>query len=401
MTNQTQSHKINQKLTCIGCNQDFHMACHFIEHLEFGYCVVISASQFHGHVIHKHLVTALLKDGSAYTRFQAKQAKYHAAHGDFDKQGGVCLDNPLDKDEEIKDVRFAALQPDTIQASPPPSARGDPYPPLPSQAMSLIDNVNEITSAINAMSVTDDDDSVTIVGSRPSAPPSACSDSTDAASTSTVRQLKVWGKRNGKTASGTLFPEAKPTPVKKEFSVAAHDEQMERDHGINILKTRFWDPQSPDWNPERFYDSIISKYNCPFVCERTFETSADLNTHISSEHRLIRMKCPSCLKYFDSTTALVAHCESRGSKCPINKANEYNIFLDKISGGFLGVNEKVRPDHLSNPHTMITDPITGRSDLYKPPVASYLQYTVTTPPDWKKPIKVAAQIGTVMPHSPW
>jgi len=105
------------------------------------------------------------------------------------------------------------------------------------------------------------------------------------------------------------------------------------------------------------------------------------------------MKCPTCLKYFQSTTALISHCESPAAKCQINKTDNFNIFLDRMSGGFLGVDEKVRPDHLNNPSFMMTDPETGRMVPYKPPVAHYLQYTVTKPPDWKEPVKTAVQIG--------
>jgi hypothetical protein len=38
-------------------------------------------------------------------------------------------------------------------------------------------------------------------------------------------------------------------------------------HGINIMRDHFWDPMSGDWNSEHFYDSIVSKYFCPFICE--------------------------------------------------------------------------------------------------------------------------------------
>ena len=395
-----QSHKIDQKLTCIGCHKSFYRACLFIEHLEFGYCDVISASQFQGHIVHKHLVTALLKDGNAYARFQAKQAKFEAAHGDFEEEGGICLDDPLDRDEEIDDVKFAALQPDVSNVSPPPAV-AVPYPPLPSQVRASGYNVNEVASTIGAMSVDDDDGNSTVAESHNSAPQSVYDSSTYAPSMSTGRQLKVWTNRSGKTASSTLFPNAKPTPVAKEFSIAAHDEQMEREHGINIMKTRFWDPLSSDWNPERFYDSVVNKYNCPFVCELTFATPADLNKHINSDHRLTRMKCPSCLKYFNSVTALMAHCESRGAKCQINKADNFNIFLDRLSGGFLGVDEKIRPDHLNNPTVMTTNAETGRLEPYRPPVASYLQYMVTKPPDWKEPSRAGVQIGFATQQSQW
>ncbi|KZM24205.1 Protein S-acyltransferase [Ascochyta rabiei] len=399
-TDYLQTHKIDQKLTCIGCNKSFYRACLFIEHLEFGYCEVISASQFQGHIVHKHLVTALLKDSSAYDRFKAKQAKYDAATGDFEEEGGVCLDDPLDRDEEIEDVNFAALQPEVSNAPLPQSAAG-PFPPLRTHSQASSYDIFEVASTIGAMSVNGDNDTSAIVGHRSSAPHSAYGSSTYAASTSTGRQLKVWGGRNGKSASSTLFPNAKSTPATKEFSIAAHDEQMERDHGINIMRTRFWDPLSSDWNPERFYDSVINKYNCPFVCELTFETPADLNKHINGDHRLTRMKCPMCLKYFKSATALMAHCESRGAKCLINKSDNFTLFLDRMSGGFLGVKEKVRPDHLNNPTVLLTDPETGRVERYKPPVASYLQYMVTQPPDWKEPSRAGVQIGFAMQQGQW
>ena len=126
----------------------------------------------------------------------------------------------------------------------------------------------------------------------------------------------------------------------------------------------------------------------------TFETPADLNKHINSDHRLIYMKCPVCFKRFKSATALMAHCENRGAKCQVNKADNFNTFLDRLSGGFLSVDEKVRPDHLNNPTIMFTNPETGRMERYKPPVASYLQYAVTKPPDWKDPSKASkVQIG--------
>lgn len=129
-------------------------------------------------------------------------------------------------------------------------------------------------------------------------------------------------------------------------------------------------------------------------CRLTFGIPADLNKHINSEHRLTLMKCPVCFKCFKSATAIIAHCESGGTKCQINKADNFNIFLDRFSGGFLSVDEKVRPDHTNNPTVMLTNPETGRMERYKPPVASYLQYTVTKPPDWKEPDKANnVQIG--------
>ncbi|KAH7385909.1 hypothetical protein BKA66DRAFT_511252 [Pyrenochaeta sp. MPI-SDFR-AT-0127] len=381
------NHKIDQKLTCVGCQKSFYRACLFIEHLEFGYCDVIPASQFQGHIVHKYLITEFLKGGLAWNRFKQKTSKFEAAQDD-EEEGGIGLDDPLGGDEEIKEVRFEALRPENADTSPPTPYTGM-YPPLPSTIASASDL--DVASMMGAVSLGAHSEASTIVSA------SISGDYTpqDSSVLSKGRQLKVWGSRNGKSVSNVLFPNAKPTPAPSEFSIAAHDHAMEQEHGINIMRTRFWDPMSSDWNPEIFYDSVLSKYHCPFICEQTFDAAGDLNKHILGDHRITRMKCPTCLKYFKSATALMAHCESRGAKCQINKAEDYNIFLDRLSGGFLGVNEIVRPDHLNNPTVMLHNQETGHMERYRPPVASYLQYCVTKPPDWRDPVKQGVQIGGI------
>ena len=120
---------------------------------------------------------------------------------------------------------------------------------------------------------------------------------------------------------------------------------------------------------------------------QTFDISTDLSRHILEDHRITRVNCPSCLKYFKSVTALVCHCESRGSKCQISKADDFSLFLDKLTGGFLTVEEKTRPDFLNNPTVTVKNAETGKLENYTPPTASYLQYSVTKPSDWKERAK--------------
>ena len=52
-----------------------------------------------------------------------------------------------------------------------------------------------------------------------------------------------------------------------EWSVEQHDREVEKQHGVNLFDTRFWDPSSPDWLSERFFNGLVHKYYCPFVCE--------------------------------------------------------------------------------------------------------------------------------------
>lgn len=123
--------------------------------------------------------------------------------------------------------------------------------------------------------------------------------------------------------------------------------------------------------------------------------------HILGDHRVVRTKCPSCLKYFKSATSLMAHCEARGARCSINKSDDFNMFLDRMSGGFLGVEEKVRPEHLNTQPALLQNKETGHMEVFHPVVATYLQYSVTTPPDWKEPVRSSVQIGGMPQTSQW
>jgi hypothetical protein len=229
--------------------------------------------QFQKHIVHKLLITQLLEDSNHYDRFLQKQAKFDAAV-DHEEEGGVDLGSAMFDDHDIEDVNFKALEPDN-PVDPVATWDAGPYPPLPTRTSSL-------ASALGGLSLTGVDSGASTVVNSPTTSPvdssftaqsfrghstrqdSSTQGSTDA---SISRQPKVWGSRDGKSTSSTLFPGAKPTPAPSEFSIAAYDDKMNQEGNLNIMKNRFWDPQSTDWNPERFYDAVLQKYYCPFVCE--------------------------------------------------------------------------------------------------------------------------------------
>jgi hypothetical protein len=219
---------------------------------------------------------------------------------DFEEEGGIGLEeDPLGDDEAIDEVDFKAIKPDTPPDTPlSVISAGVPFPPLPTQTRVVSGIEYDVASTLGGLSLsgsTDGDnasDSETVVGSPVASPTastfpalpsivtsqraSSVQDSVQSGfqaqdssgpSTSNNCVVKVWDNRNGKSMSKTLFPNAKPNSPASEFSIAAHDQSMEQEHGINIMRTRFWDPISSDWNPEKFYDSVIGKYHCPFVCE--------------------------------------------------------------------------------------------------------------------------------------
>ena len=253
-TNVVQTHKVDQDIPCLGCGEKFHRASVMVEHLEYGHCLVVSSEQFMGHIVHKHLITELLKGGAVYERFLQKIAKFDAAQ-DFEEEGGVGLDDMMDGDDhDARRVEYEAIKPEDTGEDQ--VVHPGPYPPLPSQKGSV---ASDLTSTLRRLSTGGSaSGSGTVVGST-----EGNGDEDILATSSPIRRRKPWAGRSSKK----LFPEAKPTPVPSEFSIAAHDQQMEEKHGINIMSTRFWDPLSVDFNPERFFEAVTQKYLCPFPCE--------------------------------------------------------------------------------------------------------------------------------------
>jgi hypothetical protein len=226
--------------------------------------------------VHKLLVTELLHNNVAYARFQQKQAKYDAAL-DHEEEGGVSLgDDPFD-DENIEEVKYKAIEPESPPDMSLSLSTAGPYPALPSQTKSSNAMHYDLVSGISQMSLAAESETSTVVNSPIASPVTATyavkstlgSSVQVSTADSSNRQVKVWGSRDGKTASSKLFPHAKPTPTPtpSEFSIAAYDDRMQKENNFNIMKNRFWDPMSHDWNPDRFYDSIVNKFYCPFVCE--------------------------------------------------------------------------------------------------------------------------------------
>jgi hypothetical protein len=213
----------------------------------------VTATEFQGHIVHKYLISELLKGGHALNRFHQKIARYDAAIDEDEDEGGVNVDDLLEQDEDaVRDVSFKAIEPVIPQESRDILQYPGPYPPLSGSARKS-SVTSRLSSAMGGMSLGGESEYVTAT-------------STPGRNTSSAtHELKAWG--SGRSAASHLFPDAKPTPPPSNFSIKYHDDQMDNKLGINIMNTRFWDPISEDWNPERFLDTVTCKYACPFTCE--------------------------------------------------------------------------------------------------------------------------------------
>lgn len=89
----------------------------------------------------------------------------------------------------------------------------------------------------------------------------------------------------------------------------------------------------------RYWDPIQSCYICPsFKCGQRIPHIAAFEDHLrSGVHVVERVECPSCLKKFKTTTALVAHAESGSVKCDLRNSAEYDLALRNITAGMIRV----------------------------------------------------------------
>ncbi|KAF2199745.1 hypothetical protein GQ43DRAFT_456939 [Delitschia confertaspora ATCC 74209] len=359
------SHKMDQKVPCIGCGAQFYRASLLVEHLEFGHCDEIPPQVFHGCIVHKFLVHRLLQNvNGERDRFYHKISKHDKAYEEEQEQeeGGISLElGPMDDDEACHNIEYEAIQPEVLESAiNPPKVLEKQWPDLPSRKKDEADAAGKLASALNGVSLHGKATSVTIsqnFKAKHGGPANAWKE----------------GENAGKV-SKVLFPNAKPTP---------RDDFVERESSseVNIFKTRFWDPTSAAFKADRFYEPASGQYYCPHVCEQTFTTPADLTGHILSEHRITIMRCPRCLKVYKTATALIGHCESGSGRCRINECEDYAEFLDRLSGGFLYATEETRPDHLFNPEVMVPNE-HGRLEPYSPPTVEYIRYEATKPTDW-------------------
>lgn len=201
--------------------------------------------QFQGYIIHKTLIHKLLNDSAAYHCFLQK-VSHHDAAVDQEEGGGIDLMN----DDGARDIAFEAIKPETTDAPRPPETQ-QLWPLLPSEARNTqAGHAVNLAATLSNMSLQRDPESI------------ATTDTPDARTSTRIE--KAWGTGE---SSKALFPNAKPTLATSEWAIQHRDYQRNSEQDNNIMTTRFWDPTSSDWNPERFLIASINQYVCPFPCE--------------------------------------------------------------------------------------------------------------------------------------
>jgi hypothetical protein len=149
----------------------------------------------------------------------------------------------------------------------------------------------------------------------------------DAASVTTARPEIVLERPAAWTTEHTsraLFGDIKQAPPSEQIKSILKKREEEAAKPKGILDSRWWDPDSTDFIPDRFYHSVIQKFCCPFAaCENLpLDTAYELEVHFKDAHTMRRFRCPGCLKLFKNAQGMVSHIEST-QKCPIKRSKSF------------------------------------------------------------------------------
>ncbi|KAK7530483.1 hypothetical protein IWX49DRAFT_557908 [Phyllosticta citricarpa] len=419
-----QMHPVKQDLRCIGCREHFIRGSALVGHLEFDHCRSIKASQFKSCVEHRALVNKMLDDPDYVKTNEIDNSVAPATAGsDFDNAstiGGVSTvggrstgthilddDDGSEVDSQEGGVPIPSLVPE-VKSQPPKmtnpvedfpalpgrenaapmtwakkvasSTRAEHFPSLPGTKSNT--SVSQLSTAASRMSL----------GSSAVGEKSAWKNSSKAWETSSQSSEVLFNGRGmtplvavrSSTTASTLFSGAEQTPMTETWkkALAQRDLEYEDRTRCNPFLLRFWDPQHPEYDPERFFSKTIEKYICPLSkCQAHFFDPSKMTEHLLGKHIITQVRCPTCSKLFNSCSALLAHCENTSSECRVAYTRDFYKVVDLFSGGFLGVEDAHRPD-ITAADRKDRHGEDGLRVFGSGMKSDYIKYIATIPNDW-------------------
>ncbi|KAI9845495.1 MAG: hypothetical protein M1837_004834 [Sclerophora amabilis] len=306
-----QMHRAKQDLHCAGCGEVFPRAGSLMAHIEQNACAKIKPIEFQARRARREILNRFLADPEAFRLNAASEASTDSVG-----EGGVHLTEPslIDSDDSLV-LKEEPLQPE--KPKEPIAAPGSVA------SRNGFGSKGVLTDLPNG--TTDED-----------------------------RQLR------GMASSTSLFPNA----IKK-FGISTKPEtadEIQNENGIfDETYNEAWDPKSKSFRPSSFFQRLTGKYHCPHPqCRASFTKAEGFRMHLDSvSHLTEKVKygrsfdlkpgsgallmnatpsCPTCLRLFKTTTALVQHCESPSTRCKIRDSDSYNKALDTFTGGILETN---------------------------------------------------------------
>ncbi|KAK5136922.1 hypothetical protein LTR08_001429 [Meristemomyces frigidus] len=386
-----QMHPAEQTLYCPAkdqvCGAIFTRAAFMIQHLEEGLCQYITAYEFRASVQHKHVLKEIMLNPDVFAANLQINKKFAVAVDpglitegeetetqDHDEGGVQILDQEDDEQKGGHPAMEAERDLIDLEAAYPQATRStlETWPRLPAQMRpqlteealqnlrlesprgSTIMNDSEYgssatsrrngkkvrTESYPSLNSSINNSSVNSVSAR-----SEISDTASDATVTSPYGQPAWSNGHSTAKIKSALKKATPTPTPvaagdyEALLVRREDEILaSKPKSNNMLYSHFYDPGSPDYDPDLFLSSVTLRYCCPFPgCadnESTYDSPSDIAAHLQHAHLRHNYVCTTCYKRFKTATSLTAHMESTG-RCRVKDSNNYKTLLDEITGGFL------------------------------------------------------------------
>lgn len=93
------------------------------------------------------------------------------------------------------------------------------------------------------------------------------------------------------------------------------------------------------FNLQKYWNSIEQVYVCPGIkCGKRLRSQKEFEDHLlSGAHSSNTVRCPSCMKKFQTTTALLNHIESGSIKCRVREAADIDSVLREVTAGMIAL----------------------------------------------------------------
>ncbi|KAL9096840.1 MAG: hypothetical protein Q9165_000804 [Trypethelium subeluteriae] len=297
------SHPVDQNIVCKDCGVKFVRAAAYVRHIESGHCRKNANShhQLEANKQHKHIVRKILENPEQFNfRVGARPGMDIVNFEDDDDEedsettGGVSIETAFDEDEEQKRVTYESLRP--------------------------------TRPVVDLMSFDDKDESHQKPSSKGKWPTPAEAAGADEGSINephvakAIKSLQEW-----------------------ESALAFKDQEHRASNEGNLMQfenARIYNPDSRSYDPYRFWDTQFQAFRCPYPeCDenkrRRYDSAMEITQHMVDEHTVNRIRCPTCFKHFQTSAALMSHCEAATGRCRIQRTRDFGVLIDNLSGGFL------------------------------------------------------------------
>ena len=330
----------------------FGRASQYIRHITEGRCMFIKSSELEGERQQKQIIKEVLKNPDIfalglrgkkmYQSSNPKDCRHSDDEGDdyntFNGGSGIKL-GPMDEDDSSQARDFSTLCPEKKYVDLA-------VPKAPGDGDAQLSPVYGLRSGLDSLSLGGPSSLKHKGQSGLSTPLETIfgDHHTNASSNSTMVDNTTRGTASADSDQNDCAPSSSSSSktLAKEADWGAIQASLERsrleDRHTNILYSRFWDPYSKDWAPDMFMNHLTGRLTCPFQdCGAGYTSKHDIATHLRSRHIEQQKQCKTCYRIFQNLPDLIQHFESssRGGKCTVARAGNYQKALDEATGGFL------------------------------------------------------------------